>query len=83
MNPKEILEDPGISNCLKDATKTAYERDASEMPNIKGRAVERGGAFASKCGNTAAPPLRNRVSESTLRAVYLACCRWLRGRGLE
>jgi hypothetical protein len=27
MNPKEILEDPGISSWLKDAIKTAYERD--------------------------------------------------------
>jgi hypothetical protein len=27
MTPKEILEDPGISNWLKDAIKTAYERD--------------------------------------------------------
>jgi hypothetical protein len=27
MTPNEILEDPGISNWLKDAIKTAYERD--------------------------------------------------------
>jgi hypothetical protein len=27
MTPKEILEDPGISNWLKDAVKAAYERD--------------------------------------------------------
>jgi hypothetical protein len=83
MNPKEVLEDPGISNCPKDATKTADERDPVEMPSIKGPAFERGEAPASQCGDAAAPPLPNRVSESTLRAVYLACCRWLRARGLE
>jgi hypothetical protein len=27
MTPKEILEDPGISSWLKNAIKTAYERD--------------------------------------------------------
>ena len=83
MNPKEVLENPGISNCVKDATKTAYEPGPVEMPNIEGRAVERGDAFASECGNGAAPPLRNHVSENTLRAVYLACSRWLKARGLE
>jgi hypothetical protein len=30
MNLKEILADPGISSWLKDAIKTAYERDPIE-----------------------------------------------------
>ena len=30
MTLKEILADPGISSWLKDAIKTAYERDAIE-----------------------------------------------------
>jgi len=52
------------------------------MASVKGKAINRPGAFAERCGYIAQPS-RYRVGECTLRAVYLACQRWLRSRGLD
>ena len=40
MNLNEVLEDPGISSWLKDAIKTAYERDPIEALHDARRLLE-------------------------------------------